>query len=73
MDRIEFSKKIRSELFNNAAPAENQTDPEFYDVMNRFLFGEVWRHGDLDAKTRAMITIVPALLHIKNCAGLHDN
>lgn len=57
MDRTEFSKKTRNQLFQNAAAA-SKTDPEFTEILNRFLFGEVWQHGNLDAKTRELITIV---------------
>ncbi|MFL0196039.1 carboxymuconolactone decarboxylase family protein [Clostridium sp. WILCCON 0269] len=58
MDRIEYSDKVRKELFRNMELSENQKDPEFYDTMNRFLYGEVWKHGNLDKKLREMITIV---------------
>jgi Uncharacterized homolog of gamma-carboxymuconolactone decarboxylase subunit len=58
MDRVEFAKETRSNLFHAATPAGSMTDPEFIEILNRFLFGEVWQHGNLDAKTRELITIV---------------
>ena len=32
------------------------TDPEMMDILQKFIFGEVFRTGDLDKKTRELIT-----------------
>ncbi len=34
------------------------TDPEMMDILQKYIFGEVFRTGDLDMKTREMITCV---------------
>ena len=42
-----------------AKPLTGQgTDPEMMDILQKFIFGEVFRTGELDIKTREMITCV---------------
>ena len=58
MDRIELCKQNYNSLFGGEALTGEGTDPELMDILQKFIFGEVFRTGDLDMKTREMITIV---------------
>jgi 4-carboxymuconolactone decarboxylase len=54
--RIERAEKKYQELFG--APAVmNASDPELMNILQRFIFGEVFYIGNLDDKTRELITI----------------
>ena len=50
MDRIERCKKNYTELFGGEALTGQGTDPEMMDILQKFIFGEVFRTGDLDKK-----------------------
>ncbi|NHM29921.1 carboxymuconolactone decarboxylase family protein [Neobacillus terrae] len=58
MDRIEKSKEKYKQLFGNGVPAAYATDPDFQDILSRFIFGEVFYQGNLDDKQRELITLV---------------
>ncbi|SMQ81608.1 4-carboxymuconolactone decarboxylase [Bacillus sp. OV166] len=58
MDRIEKSKEKYKQLFGNGVPAAYTTDPDFQDILSRFIFGEVFYQGNLDDKQRELITLV---------------
>lgn len=58
MDRIELGKKNYTTLFGGEALTGLGTDPEMMDILQKFIFGEVFRTGELDIKTREMITCV---------------
>lgn len=58
MDRVEKSKDTYKQLFGNVVPAAYATDPEFQDILSRFIFGEVFHQGNLDDKERELITLV---------------
>lgn len=58
MDRIELCKKNYTTLFGGEALTGLGTDPEMMDILQKFIFGEVFRTGELDIKTREMITCV---------------
>ena len=54
--RIERTQKKYQKLFG--APAVmSATDPELMTILQRFIFGEVFYIGNLDDKTRELITI----------------
>src|SRR6476660_3392782 len=54
--RIERTKKKYQELFG--APAVmSASDPELMTILQRFIFGEVFYIGNLNDKTRELITI----------------
>jgi len=54
--RIERANKKYQELFD--APAVlSATDPELLTMLQRFIFGEVFYTGNLDDRTRELITI----------------
>jgi 4-carboxymuconolactone decarboxylase len=58
MDRIERSKQKYTELFGNRQPAVGATDPDFQDILSRFIFGEVFFQGSLTDRLRELITLV---------------
>lgn len=58
MDRIDFCKKDYTTLFGGEALTGQGTDPEMMDILQKFIFGEVFRTGNLDMKIREMITCV---------------
>lgn len=57
MDRIELCAEKYSELFGGKPVTNEGTDPEFMRALQRFIFGEVCYVGDLDNRTREMITV----------------
>ncbi|WP_409302351.1 carboxymuconolactone decarboxylase family protein [Peribacillus sp. SCS-155] len=57
MDRVEKSKKKLKQLIGEGVPATNETDPDFQDILNHFIFGEVFFQGNLDDKMRELITL----------------
>lgn len=58
MDRIEKSQETYKQLFGDGVPAAYATDPDFQDILSRFIFGEVFHQGSLDHKQRELITLV---------------
>ncbi|MEC0206962.1 carboxymuconolactone decarboxylase family protein [Paenibacillus lautus] len=57
MDRIEKSQVTYKKLFGDGVPAAYATDPDFQDILSRFIFGEVFYQGNLDDKLRELITL----------------
>ena len=58
MDRIERADETYRRLFGDGESPFDQTDPEFMVILRRLIFGEVFATGDLDDRTRELITIV---------------
>lgn len=56
MNRTDFCKETFTALFGGEALTGQGTDPEFMDILQKFIFGEVFAVGDLDHKTRELIT-----------------
>lgn len=57
MDRMKRCNKTYKELFD-ATPVTNQgNDPEFMQILQRFIFGEVFHVGSLDNRMRELITV----------------
>ncbi len=57
MSRIEKAKQKYEELFRQVQSVANSDDPELMTILQRFIFGEVFYTGNLDDKTRELITI----------------
>lgn len=55
-DRIEKAEKKYEELFGQEISA-SKTDPELMNILQRLIFGEIFYTGNLDDKTRELITI----------------
>ena len=58
MDRIEVCKQNYHTLFGGEALTGQGTDPEMMDILQKFIFGEVFQTGDLSLKQREMITCI---------------
>ena len=58
MDRIEVCKQNYRTLFGGEALTGQGTDPEMMDILQKFIFGEVFQTGDLTMKQREMITCI---------------
>ncbi|MDQ0879067.1 carboxymuconolactone decarboxylase family protein [Peribacillus sp. V2I11] len=58
MDRIEKSKEKFNQLFGAGVTAAHAIDPDFQDILNHIIFGEVFYQGNLDDKQRELITLV---------------
>lgn len=58
MNRIERSEQKIKELFGTGKQPEHlPADPEFQEIRNRFLFGDVFYEGELEDKTRELIAL----------------
>lgn len=56
MNRTELARKKYNELFASEI-TESKTDPELYNILQKLIFGEVFYIGNIDDKTRELITI----------------
>ncbi len=57
-DRVEVCKENYQALFHGQALTGEGTDPELMDILQKFIFGEVFRTGELSMKQRELITCV---------------
>ena len=57
MDRIERTSEKVQELFRQSAAGEEGTDPEFMQILQRYIFGQLCYTGILDNRMREMVTI----------------
>lgn len=58
MSRIEICKQNYCTLFGGEALTGQGTDSEMMDILQKFIFGEVFQTGDLTLKQREMITCI---------------
>ena len=58
MDRIDVCKQNYHTLFGGEALTGQGTDPEMMDILQKFVFGEVFQTGQLTLKQREMITCI---------------
>ncbi len=58
MNRIEVCKQNYHTLFGGEALTGQGTDPEMMDILQKFIFGEVFQTGDLTMRQREMITCI---------------
>lgn len=57
MTRTDICKKNYKELFNGEALGNTGSDPEMMAILQKYIFGEIFTVGDLDIKTREMLTV----------------
>ena len=57
MDRIERTDQKVEELFRMPAAGEEGTDPEFMQILQRYIFGDLCYTGSLDNRMRELVTI----------------
>ena len=53
----ETAIKNHEMLLPNHKSTVKATDPELIEIFDNFAFDEVWRHGDMDVKTRLMLIL----------------
>jgi AhpD family alkylhydroperoxidase len=58
IDRSERAEHKLHELFGTTQLSERDFDPEFFDIMERFTYGEVFHQGSLDSRQRELIALV---------------
>lgn len=58
MNRIEATKETYHQLFGGEALTGQGTDPELMNILQKFIFGDVFHTGVLSDKQRELITIV---------------
>ena len=57
VNRTEICKENYHTLFEGEALSNTGNDPEMMAILQKYIFGEVFTVGDLDNKTREMITV----------------
>ena len=57
MNRKEKTEQKMRELFHSHAAGEEGTDPEFMQILQGYIFGDVCYTGSLDNRTRELVTI----------------
>ncbi len=57
MDRKNRTEEKMQELFHCPAAGEEGTDPEFMQILQGFIFGDVCYTGSLDNRMREMVTV----------------
>ncbi len=58
MNRIEACKQNYHTLFGGEALTGQGPDPEMMDILQKFIFGEVFQTGELTLKQREMVTCI---------------
>ena len=58
MERIDRTRETYRKLFEGEPASGEGPDPELLQILQRFIFGEVFFTGDLDDTLRELITIV---------------
>ncbi len=58
MDRVDICKDNYKKLFKGEALQNLGDDYEMMEILQKYIFGEVFTIGDLDIKTREMLTVV---------------
>jgi len=57
MTRQEIADKNLEILFNITTKNNNGPDKDFMNILQKYIFGEVFTIGDLDIKTRELLTV----------------
>jgi 4-carboxymuconolactone decarboxylase len=58
MNRSERAEDKLRELFGSTQLSRRDLDPEFFDIMKSFTYGEVFYQGNLDSRQRELIALV---------------
>lgn len=57
MKRVDICKKNYKALFGGEALTDNGNDAEMMAILQKYIFGEVFTIGEIDNKTREMVTV----------------
>lgn len=55
--RFYQSKEVFNQLFGELPDPNKETDHELMEILRKFIFGDIFHTGNLDVKTRELITI----------------
>jgi hypothetical protein len=71
-NRSERAENQLHELFGTTQLSGEDLDPEFFDIMKRFTYGEVFSQGSLDRRQRELIALEaipkpPSMRRQSNC------
>ncbi len=58
MNRTDRSTAKRQELFGNLSADADNFDPEFAQIADKFIYGEIFYQGNLDTPLRVLISLV---------------
>lgn len=58
MNRVDFAQNRYDELFKKEISSLKETDPDLYEIVKNFIYGDVAQLGDLTVKQRELITLV---------------
>lgn len=72
MTRTDICKKNFQTLFKSDALTNTGSDPEMMEILQKYIFGEVFTVGELDLKTREML-IIPILVTTGNSQTLKSH
>lgn len=61
--RQEIADENLEILFNITTKNNNGPDKDFMDILQKYIFGEVFTIGDLDIKTRELMTVPANVKH----------
>jgi len=74
MDRVKVSEEMQKQLYGRELLQLKDTDPDFYNITTRYLYGEVYQHEGLSPKMRELVTLaVLATNATTEDIGLHVN
>ena len=57
MTRVDICKKNYKVLFGGEALTDKGNDAEIMDILQKYIFGDVFTIGEIDTKTREMVTV----------------
>ena len=57
MDRVELKKQTCERLFGDAAGSPDNPDQELMDILQNFMFGEVFHQGEMEDSKRELLTL----------------
>ena len=57
MTRYDIANKNLQTLFNISLENNSGVDKDFMDILQKYIFGEVFEVGNLDIKTRELLTV----------------
>ena len=57
MTRYDIADKNLETLFNMSLKNNKGADKDFMDILQKYIFGEVFETGELDIKTRELLTV----------------
>lgn len=58
MNRVDFAQNRYDELFKKEISSLKEIDPDLYEIVKNFIYGDVAQLGDLTLKQRELITLV---------------